>query len=431
MKKGILILVLLWPLFLSAQVDTDPAMLLSDSSIRNAKQEAFLSAEYGYSSNALTNSLYNVYIAGGFINDATKNTALRYLKSNNVFGGDYIFSATDIIGYGLKDSSRSQHFYVRVKNVNALGSQFSGDMYNLVFYGNAGFAGQNANFSNFAYRSMAYNEIEIGVAKSKSKGKNRYWYYGYGVGLVQGLSTTKINIPQGNLFTSETGDSVALQGSGSEKTIPQSTLLATNGLGAALNGFVAYQFNAKSSLMLSVQNLGVIFWSKKNLTQVNFDTSVNYKGAAVNVVTGNFNTSNYQPLFDTLAKRIIPQAAAKGFTSYLPMNINLVYRQIFSRCFSGEADATYSPYLFPLPGGRILGTVKLFNWLDARVGVLGSQAGFGIYTALALHHYDKWGLLLGTNHLEAYISPANTTSQGLFATFFLNFTKSKHNTQRG
>src|SRR5207247_2282393 len=127
------------------------------------------------------------------------------LKDNNRFGADFYTSLgckmhCDSI-FGLKDV-----FYkIELKDVSHVDASFSRDLFEVYFKGNKDFAGHTADFSNFNYNLLQYQELKFSLSKDYRNDSSSSVVTA-GLSLVNGQHFYRIEAGRATLFTDSGGE---------------------------------------------------------------------------------------------------------------------------------------------------------------------------------------------------------------------------------
>lgn len=106
--------------------------------------------------------------------------------------------------------SKTGYWSLDYKYTNLVGASFNQDAFNLVFRGNAPFAGTTMRSEQLSLNSMSWNQLGASFIKTiKPAGKGNYWFEA-GASWVFMREYTRLSMPRAHLFTSSLGDSLNL-----------------------------------------------------------------------------------------------------------------------------------------------------------------------------------------------------------------------------
>ncbi len=384
-----------------------------------------LFTNYNVGSNAITNSFINKFYLQNYINDNLKNSVSKNLDPMNNVGGDLNYGITytrfknDSIGlWGMKNTG----YYVSLKNRTLIDGRFSRDFFNVFFDGNQSYKGKTADFSDFNFNSLTYQQLEFGLIKKIETDQKQY-VIGGGLSLLNGQSHTSIISNKSSLFTQQDGEYIDFTTNStiSRSDTSQNKLGKTNGLGLSTHFFISYSSPAGSTLKLEVSDLGFIRWNKESTT-LKLDTSFHFEGIAVNNIF-NFADPAYSnvPSDSAYIARFLNHVKQDSYNSFLPALIELSYdkkinKYTFLSGIKYRLNANYIPYLF-------MGCAYNFNplfYVSANIGY-GGYTKLSIGLELAKRFAYGFTLLTGSQFIYGYLSPAQGTAQGAYISLEKNF----------
>jgi hypothetical protein len=427
--KRILLLLLWLPLFAQAQPYTDPFM-------QNLHGfNVYLGGMYDINSTGLTNNLYNNYLNSDFITDESKHSADKTLKDQNRFGAGSQFNLLCLFP-GKKEASGL--FFIQIKSRSLIGSLFSKELYNTALYGNSQYQGQNVNLGSFNYSQFSYKTVGFGYLSPGKGGMT----YGGSLGLVFGSRYINANASSSSLYTGPYGDSISLITDFQAKYNNPVPFLDAQGYGLSLDLHALVKLSEgrhyKSMLGVGLSDFGFVSWAKNSMNIYSVNGPINYGGEAINPLDGSVISGGIGPFTDSL-RRSFNGTSGENFTSgandkphpsltrMLPGQIRINYQ--YSR-FKNPVDgdkfrlnagveyfmfADHLPEIYATGDWQLYRGKSIFN--DVRLMAGGSFLGYGYYGLTLGMETDitpDFKLTIGTNHLEAYLSPASTFGQGVF-----------------
>lgn len=375
-----------------------------------------LSADVFANSDALTATVSNGFLQGGYISREERNTMLNRADENNVEGSRgylsmyYAQRIDSIFNHSLSGVNVFFQAKHRIDNY----ATFSKNALTLALFGNKTFAGKNTTLTPLSYTELQYQQFQIGFAKNTN---NQFSYY-LGASLLVGQKARKLHANAMNLYVAETGDTLSLGAIGHfEESNPiNNSFLGNNGIGASLDFGITMPFQIfgenyePSILSLSVSDLGFISWYS-SAQRTTIDTLYSYYGAEfTNIFDPAAVIFNQDPgvILDSLTTQ-----ENKSFTTSLPATISasLQHHHLkwdYNIQGTFRSQAHYKPF-FALSATRALSA----NWK------LGGQLNTGGYGTIgggifAKYSKNKIHVTVGSHQIEGFILPKKTAGQQLF-----------------
>ena len=284
--------------------------------IDSIKGEYSFDAYYDISSNSITSGFFKKLYNGEHISYNDKVESSLNLGEANRFGAEISsnFNWTSPL-------SLFQNWHPTIgfgyRQIASLG--FTNDFYDLVFYGNTRFKGENAVFSNSHINYLHYQSVQFGLRKKIGNTD-----FQFNLGLVKGSQGLQTTISNGQLFTGENGDyldlnlNAQLAMSDSNKT----GLQHWSGSGFVANVAFSYDLNDKSTVNFSLENIGHIAWNTNN-SSYQIDSSFHWEGATVDNI---FNLTDSVFQIETNSDSLINgYETISDFTSLIPARIFVSY----------------------------------------------------------------------------------------------------------
>ncbi len=282
--------------------------------------KAYISA-YGsgyINSNAITNSFLKSYLyTKSFIDDNLKQQQVDRLKKSNSIGADIrigIYGQYKINNIRVEAGVSYRDFY---------SSKFSADAFNLIFYGNAMYAGQSASLKPFNMYNTNYQTVYIGA--KKTVGKKQHITLGARLGFVRGGRLEKSHSKNLSLFTSADGSYLTLNGKFNVAYTDDSTYAAVpsmNGSGLSSDYFFSIK-GKRDEFAVELLDVGFIHWN--NVTTYSGDGSYTYSGIEINNIISN-NGISVDPInLTTLFQNMGLTKTVKDVTYMLPSTLHLSY----------------------------------------------------------------------------------------------------------
>lgn len=227
-----------------------------------------------YRSNSLDNAFLEKLLVGGYIDDAQSQQQFDRMNERLQFGGGYTGGLRFILpsdsAFGLADWGWQGQ--VQLRGHAEIGADK--DLFHLIFDGNApDYLGEAATMNDTWVDYMEYQKVGFGLWHKPTQS-------GFMLSVVNGQQFERLNIYDGELFTSESGDSLALVYNGtwlrSDTTV--SGLGAGSGIGFAFDGRINIPLKEdKGFVGVSVQDLGLVQWNESTL-EYEADSVFSYTG---------------------------------------------------------------------------------------------------------------------------------------------------------
>jgi Family of unknown function (DUF5723) len=386
--------------YLFSQAQWDEAI------IQNPGTGKFVAGIYGdadYSSNAVTSAFAANFLQGSFLNNNLKQEVSSNLQSTNRLGYSLNYGALGVLYNDTINKKQVFNFFIALRHKDYLNAAFPPDVFNVAFYGNASYAGQNAKLSPFNLNNISYQQLEIGSVCTNFGGKAKL---GIGISFLAGQQLQAINISSGTLYTDPYGQYIQLASdskyNASDSTPGHSYL---NGYGASLDIYFSapYKIGKKDGMItVSVTDLGFINWNSHSLSY-NKDTTYTYNGFTINNLNDLQNAAINNLSKDSLQNKYFP-LARKSFYTNIPaalsinsntdlgkMHLELGFWYIFNSnsvgYFYAQGDKNFSHGWFA----------------DLQLG----YGGYSTYNASIgiMKKMKNSAVKIGINHLQGIISP--------------------------
>jgi hypothetical protein len=374
-----------------------------------------LNAEYEINSTAVQNDLINKFIYGGNIDSAVKARSQKRLQAQNRLGGSYTAGATGF--FSLKKDSK-YHIMVGLKQVELANATFSGDVFNLGFYGNKMYEGQTANIGNTDINHFKYQEVKLGLIWDNNS--DTAVKFGGSLSYLKGQSLLQANTVDASIYTAPDASQIDFNMHGSSLMMSD-TSKGKNGFGTFNGNGVSAEFFASvpyksvlgaSKFFVSLNNLGFIRWNK-NTVNYHADTNYNFKGVTSNNIF-QLNDASVKSLSkDSLVKNLTKNGRQAASVS-LPVSLFILHSIAFSKLFTLNTgfrnlfNANYKPYFYAE------GQFAVHKNFTAT-----AHLGYGGYGKLSgginlQYKIKTFFIRLGSNAIQGYVLPKQSLGQGLF-----------------
>lgn len=262
-------------------------------------------------------------------------------KLNRIYsGGSY-----DIFSLRFKKKDIFYHFSIRDVWTERL--TYTHDLANLLWNGNASYAGQTADLSNTRIAGNYYREIAIAASKKI----NEKLIVGVRGKLLMGMANVTTKQSESSLYTDPNGLSISgnsqftLLTSGliNDDQIDAKSVFGFGNLGAAADLGARYNLNDKISIACNVNNLGFIRW-KTNVKNYRVNGEYSSTGYLMRD-SADIRNADWENVIDTLDAVFNPTQDSKSYTSWLSPTIylsgNYSLRESTSLYASIAADIYY------------------------------------------------------------------------------------------
>jgi hypothetical protein len=381
-----------------SHAQTPSILLLSaDSSYKLADGFVQLHGMGLVGANSLDNLFLKKSVLGGRLEDGHLDDLSSRMKDQNRAGFD-IVSGLDFLNFRDTMFNHAQWGLRVGLSTNYHGAlSFNRDLYNLVYRGNARFAGDTAHLAPLAAQYQAYQKFSVGIF-------NKHTLSSVTASLVAGQSYQSLIVTEGDLYTSPNGDSLALTYSGDylQSDTAKSGWANGSGIGIAFD----FDFNlplqdGKGVISIAVRDVGFIVWNQlgKHYT---FDSLTTWQGINVNdVFQLTTDTLDFPHLRDSLHYHV----SRSGFVAPLPASVHLRFSRFFSSRSFYEAGISIWPNRAAVP--FIYGGLNHFlsdHLLVSERVSFGGYSRWGIGAEIQWMPRGSWLIRAGSNHLEGFIS---------------------------
>lgn len=370
---------------------------------------------FDYGSSFGTNSFLNKFIYGGNISREDKSTLYQKLGGTNTIGGDVNFSAQAEIPFDTLFKKNNLSLVVGVEHTEHFDAKLSSDLVKLIFDGNKQFAGGYADIGNTNFNYFNYQQINVGIVKYK-KNNERPAKEGVLFSLIKAQEHQAITIPEGSLFTEQLGNELIFDlnyiYNGSDTA--NSGFKAFNGFGISTDFFTEYNLKNGGKIRLNIDDLGFIQWNKKSI-QIEADTIISFDGVEIENIF-DINDSLISSFSrDSLLEYVSTKKGEGGYAIALPTTFNINYLHVFSDKIAMNVGLRYkilSNY-FPLIYTNIQYNFANNFMVQGNI-VYGGYGKLNAGITLAKQFKEKYQVIIGSNHLGAFLLPSSTYSSNGF-----------------
>lgn len=368
------------------------------------------------SSNAVNLSFSTAALRNEFIDAEMKNSVAVNLAAQNVFefstSGEiyYRFIAPEFLFHSPALLSLS------LKNGGVQQTKFTDDLFNVVFFGNAGFAGTTADFSGTRHQQYDYRQLRLGIQK-KFFTPSAAWETGIGLSFLTAKNGSGLDLAHATLFTEQNGEYIdaVYEFTYMESDASNTGSLQVDGAGAAADIMIAYIPNGgKSRFIFYANDLGIISWNK-NATLYSADSALHFEGIAVTDFLQDNDSAFFQFNKDSLLKETGTVTKSGSYHTVFPMRFSFVYFHNFSSRWMGKAGMTYRPYPDLLPMFFIQPQFMIAPWFTAGLSLsYGGTAKLGVGVLADAVISQRMHIRLASENLLGIVLPQQTSSTSLF-----------------
>ncbi|MES1226331.1 MAG: DUF5723 family protein, partial [Bacteroidota bacterium] len=387
------------------------------------KHELKISSEFNFASNAFTYELAKEYYLKGFITNEMKDGVSKNLDLSNRAGGQFIseirFSHQPQSMFG----STNWSWNITARNINHVNSNFSKDLFEVFFRGNKNYAGKTADFSDFNFLYLKFQQLSFGLSKKFGSDSCRM-EVGAALGLNVGQEMQKITTGSVQLFTEEFGSFIDVNADLEMRTSDslKKKFGSANGIGLSTDLFYKVSIQEKHHFLFKINNLGFIRWNDRT-TDIKADTSFRFEGIDINDLFELQDTITTTATNDSsIVQDFLSNRSFKRYTLILPARFEILYRRpIGHRNLHGETGLNYVLNADYKLQYRVAAD---YAWATSVAGLslsVGGYTDFGV-GAFYLHQFKKgFTFRIGSNYLNSFFDLNKSRAQQLFLSLSRNF----------
>ncbi|HTB07891.1 MAG TPA: DUF5723 family protein [Bacteroidia bacterium] len=370
-------------------------------------------------SNSITNLFAVNFALGNYLDNNLKDGVSSRLQNDNRLGyilnyGAYVVWHNDTI-----QKKRVFNFFFALRHKSYINVDFSPDVFKVAFYGNAMYAGKNANFSGFSFNSLSYQQAEVGLVCTNFGGHAQL---GIGLSFLAGQKLLTIDAPSASLYTEQTGQYLLFN---SNAQLHESDTSATqqpiNGFGASVDLFfkAPYKIGKKTgTISVSVSDLGFMYWNNKSISYQK-DTSYDYSGITINSITDLQNAAFNSLKKDSLQNKYLP---FQKETYYSPLPATL---SINSNTNMGKWHLE-AGFMYMFNANNLGYIYAQYDKPFSKGWMWALQLGYGGYETInsaftLTKQIKKAELKLVINHLQGFVLPNYFGGAGIYAEYSHSF----------
>lgn len=370
---------------------------------------------FDYGSNLASNQFLNKFIIGGEIKREDKDNLYKNLSNRNKVGGDFNLKMQAEIPIDTLFGKTNFTLVFGIEQTEHFDAQLSNDLVKLIFDGNKQFAGKYANLGKTNFNYFNYQQINVGFINYK-KSNDKSAKEGVIFSIIKAQEHKAVKIPEGSLFTEQLGNELVFDlnyiynGSDTANT----GLKAFNGFGISTDLFTEFNLKNGGKIAVNIDDLGFIQWNKKSI-QIETDSTIKFDGVEIDNIFDMNDSLISSFSRDSLLEYISTKKEKNAYAIALPTSFNISYLHTFNDKLRATIGVRYKilANYFPL----IYTTIQyhVTNSFVAQGNlVYGGYGKFNFGVTLAKQFKNKYQIIIGTEHLGAYLIPSYTYSNNGF-----------------
>lgn len=381
-----------------------------------------LNSELGLTSDGLTNHFASAFYKGQFLDHSIKTATLEHLNTgDNLLA--YFFN-TDLY-VNIPDKKHNINYYAGFEHHDLIEAGFSKNFFQLFFFGNKDFTGQNLALGDLTFSRMNFQQIKAGISKTWQKDDAKYTLIA-GLGFNNGQSLMKYEIRHGSLFTQEDAEYINLDmniGMKRSDTL-NSKFGAENGWGFSADLAYVYQ-DENNILQCQLEDIGFIRW-KKNSQSYEKDTAIYFDGFELTNLLDISGETIDGISADSLINTFAFSKTQSGFAEMIPLKINISYKRYLcqrwlslSLSLNSYVFSVYRPQLRFVPSLNI--PIKNSIISIAPFAEVGGYSKVNCGLGMSLMVNKKFYIELQTAYVNSYLRPKKSAGVGGFISIIKTF----------
>ncbi len=272
---------------------------------------------------------------------------------------------------------------------------YTDKLFSTIYKGNAQFAGDTVQLGPMGAQYQSWQKFGVGIFNKKSLSS-------VSLSLVAGEKYQSLLVQDAQLYTSPTGDSLALSYTGDYYR--SDTLKTGWANGSGLGLAVDLDFNLpiaehKGAISIGLRDLGFVAWNKQS-EQIVFDSTTTWKGIEANNL---FDLATDTLDLPNLTDSIHTVTSKKNFVAVLPLSLHVRFSKYFTATDYYELGVSIWPNRAAVP--------LVYLGLNHRIGdrfIFSERVSYGGYGGLGLGAEmqwmpkGQWLFKLGTYHLGGF-----------------------------
>lgn len=367
----------------------------SDSALIHSAVVIDFAANAGWHSNSLEREMMDKLLFGGHIEGALIARQADRARDFMRLGGGY---DANLRFWIMRDSiwhRKDWGWQVQLQSRAHLDVAMPTDLFRIAFQGNSpNYLDRTANFDETWADLAIYQKFGLGLVHKPTQS-------GFVLSAVNGQQFERLHLTQGALYTSASGDSLAVMGKGTWLRSDTSTLgFGTgNGIGVALDGVLNLPLKAsKGVVSIGVQDLGFVAWNDAT-QRAQIDTLWSFTGVDISQLI-NDSAQVWPQLDESLYSsnetgrrnrwlpgmvytRLMHQVRSRDF-----VDVTLMFRPI--NAFVPQFSLGYH---YRLPGSALIGANVTYGGYGAVRFGISAEKWFGDSWFASLAADDVYGLI--------------------------------------
>lgn len=288
-------------------------------------------------------------------------------------------------------------------------------LYDLVFYGNARFAGDTVDISNLRVQNYIYNQYTGGIRKQIDYGKLQM-EFGIGLSFLQIINQQDISTRDSWIYTAEDGDTIKVKYDLTFNNAREgaNTFFQRNGLGASGDIHLAFMNRDKWKLSVDFSDVGYMYFRK---TPVNYSAAkeIEFRGIVLPNLL-NFSPQTFDTLnLDSAVRSYLPTKTNNQYNLFIPFTASIAFSKPL---LNNRLVLTFGYQYRFLPGYYGYGYVKANYFMKKNmvVSVTGGGGGYSWFN-LGVEFSKRWkyfDLTIGSSNLLGTLIPTHYTGTGLY-----------------
>ncbi len=236
--------------------------------VPDTSSQVGVSLQAGMGSTNLSWAFVRAFFYEGVLSQSVRKEALSHAKTV----GNHIghFSSAHVF---YRQNVAKGQLYLGMQGCQFFESQFSEDLFAILFLGNKEYEGKVAQLHPFYFRETSFLRYNIGWQRPWPGG---LWAVRFG--LVQGMSHHRLETQKASLFTADGGRYLDLTLDFAHWQAKADN--SWKGTGAAADVYFQLNIGNKSTLSFGAENIGFIQWGNPSV-QRRLDTSHRFEGIAI------------------------------------------------------------------------------------------------------------------------------------------------------
>ncbi len=402
------------------EVDSNLVFNYTSSSINSLFNESIrsgasnrITVDFDYAANS-SNAPMGLVYALLFRKDIT--TAMKERVDNNIKSSlkfeDYMKTGLTYRHYFKKWDGEVFFNYSHRQMRNVIASK---ETFQLLFYGNARFAGTTTDLSNLRVQNIIYNQYTGGVKKKIDYGKYQM-DVGVGLSFLQVINQQDISTKQTSVYTAVDGDTIRINYDLTFNAAREgaNTFFQRNGVGGSGDFHLGFMDKSNWKLNIDVTDVGYMMFRA---------APVNYNGAKTIEFRGivipnllNFSSATFDTLnLDSAVRSYLPTKSNNQYSLFYPFSASVT----FSKSLMHEKLVlTFGLQYRNLPKYYAYGYMKANYFIkpDMVFSVTGGAGGYSWFN-LGVEFAKRWkyfDLTLGTSNLLGTVIPSHYTGTGIY-----------------